>query len=200
VRIRAEPAEVFALVSDLRRKARLNPNIRVIRVELESEGPVREGSVFSHRFQKGTRIIEYRSRCVRCIPPRLFESRGETNPPFEVRVSVEPIAGGCQLTQEEALEVTPDLIDAIEPPPGAQTFRDVMRWLTLFPGVRPLESELRTFQRERLLRRLTGELEAWLDAIRRHVEVEGRADSPESTLPPKGSVWNWSSRMGAKRS
>ena len=50
--IRAEPERVFALVSDLRRKAGLNPNIQVIRVELESDEPVREGSVFFHRFQK----------------------------------------------------------------------------------------------------------------------------------------------------
>ena len=188
VEIRAEAALVFALVSDLRRKARLNPNIRVIRVELEGEEPVREGSVFYHRFQRETRIMEYRSRCVRCIPPRLFESRGETDPPFEVRVIVEPVPGGCRLTQEETLEVTPDLIDAMEPPPGAQTFRDVMRLLPLFPGARPLESEIRALQRARLRRKLTAELETWLDAIGKHVEVGGRASSPEATLSPKGRV------------
>ena len=188
VEIRAEAALVFALVSDLRRKARLNPNIRVIRVELEGEEPVREGSVFYHRFQRGTRIVEYRSRCVRCIPPRLFESRGETDLPFEVRVIVEPVPGGCRLTQEETLEVTPDLIDAMEPPPGAQTFRDVMRLLPLFPGARPLESEIRAFQGARLRRKLTAELETWLDAIGKHVEVGGRASSPEATLSPKGRV------------
>src|SRR6266508_3532256 len=91
VEINAEPAEVFAVVSDLRRKAFLNPNIQVIRVELESEEPVREGSVFYHRFQRGTRIMEYRSRCVRLVAPWLVESRSETDPPFVVRVTVESI-------------------------------------------------------------------------------------------------------------
>ena len=96
VEIRAEPAEVFAVVSDLRRKALLNPNIKVIRVELEGEDPVREGSVFYHRFQRGTRILEYRSRCVRLVPPWLFESRSETDPPFEVRVTViQPLRVAC---------------------------------------------------------------------------------------------------------
>ena len=104
VAIRADAAEVWALVSDLRRKARLNPAIEVIRLELEGDEPVREGSVFRHRFVKGGRIIEYRSRCVRCDPPRLFVSRGETDPPFEVRVTVEPSAEGCRLMQREALE------------------------------------------------------------------------------------------------
>jgi hypothetical protein len=48
VEIQAEVAEVFNLVSDLRRKASLNPNIQVIRVELEGEGRIGEGSVFYH--------------------------------------------------------------------------------------------------------------------------------------------------------
>jgi hypothetical protein len=95
VQIRAAAADAFALVSDLRRKARLNPNIEVIRVELEGEEPVREGSMFAHRFRKGPRIVEYRSRYVRFVPRWLFVSRGETDPPSEVGVTVEPTPAGC---------------------------------------------------------------------------------------------------------
>src|SRR5262245_10943346 len=171
VEIRAEPAEVFAVVSDLRRKAQLNPNIQVIRVELEGEDPVREGSIFYHRFQRGTQILEYRSRCVRLVPPWLFESRSETDPPFEVRVTVHPTPAGCMLTQQETAEVTPELLDAFEPAPTKlSSLRDIMALFALFPGARPLGSELRAFQRERVIRRLTGELQSWLDAIRAHLE------------------------------
>jgi hypothetical protein len=95
VQVRRAAADAFALVSDLRRKARLNPNIEVIRVELEGEEPVREGLMFADRFRKGLRIVEDRSRCVRFEPPRRFVSRGKTDPPFEVRVTVEPTAAGC---------------------------------------------------------------------------------------------------------
>lgn len=172
VEIRAEAAEVFAVVSDLRRKARLNPNIQVIRVELEGDEPVREGSVFYHRFQKGKRIMEYRSRCVRFAPPWLFESRSETDPPFRVRVTVEPTPAGCRLTQEEVVEVTPELLDALEPAPTkVRTFRDIVELLALFPSVRPLGSELVALQRERVVRKLTAELRSWLDAIRGHLEA-----------------------------
>jgi|SRR5919109_3256898 hypothetical protein len=171
VEIKAEPAEVFAVVSDLRRKAHLNPNIQVIRVELEGEQLVREGSVFYHRFQRGKRILEYRSRCVRLVPPWLFESRSETDPSFEVRVTVEPTPAGCMLTQREKAEVTPELLDAFEPAPTQLlTFRDIVNLCTLFPGARPLGSELRAFQRERVVRKLTGELQSWLSAIRAHLE------------------------------
>ena len=170
--IRADPAEGFTLVSDLRRKARLNPAIEVIRIELESGEPVREGSVFRHRFAKDGRILEYRSRCVACVPPRLFVSRGETDPPFEVRVTVEPGAEGCRLTQQETLEVEAEALDALDAGGAkAQTFSDVLRLLALFPSARPLSSELRALQRERVAARLSRELALWLDAIRAHLEA-----------------------------
>jgi Polyketide cyclase / dehydrase and lipid transport len=173
VDIKAEPAEVFAVVSDLRRKALLNPNIQVIRVDLEGEEPVREGSVFYHRFQKGTRILEYRSRCMRLVPPWLFESRSETDPPFEVRVTVDPTPAGCRLTQQEEAEVTPELLDAFElAPTKLPSFRDIIFLFALFPSARPLGSELRAFQRERVTKKLTGELQSWLDAIRAHLEAK----------------------------
>ena len=169
--IQAEVAEVFNLVSDLRRKASLNPNIQVIRVELEGEPTIREGSVFYHRIQRGTRIVEYRSRCVRYVPPRLFQTRSETNPPFEVTVTVEPTASGCRLTQREALEVTAEMLDALEPPAAkAGLFREVVRLLNLFPGARQLEPEIRAHQREQLKRKLKLELQAWLDAIKANFE------------------------------
>ncbi len=174
MQIHAEAAEVFALVSDLRRKAPLNPNIQVIRVELEGEGSVREGSVFYHCFQKGSQILDYRSRYVRYVPPKLFETRSETDPPFEVKVTVEPIPDGCRLTQQEALEVTPDLLDNLEPAcTGARRFRDIVRLLPLFPGVRQLGSEFRAHQCKQLTKKLTAELQAWLDAIKTHLETQG---------------------------
>ncbi len=185
VEVRAGPDRVFALVSDPPRKAALNPNVQVIRVEQESEGPVREGSVFYHRLQKGQRIFEYRSRCLRIVPPRLFESRAETDPPFEVRVTLEAVPGGCRLTQQETLEVTPELLDAVDPVSGGRTFRDAVGLLALFPGLRRLGSELGAHQRARVARRLTVGLQAWLEAIKRHLEREEAPPSP-CPLPRRG--------------
>jgi hypothetical protein len=173
VQVRAAPAQVFALMSDLPRKAALNPNVRVIRVEPEGAGPVREGSVVYHRLQRGQQIFEYRSRCLRIVPPALLETRAETDPPFEVRVTVEPTLEGCRLTQQETIWVTPSLLDAWEPMPArGRTLRDVLALLALFPGTRQLGAELRQHQRERLARRLTAELRTWLEAIRAHLEAE----------------------------
>ena len=171
VEIRAAPAQVFAVVSDLRRKAPLNPNIQVIRVELEGEEPVREGSVFYHRFHRGARIMEYKSRCVRLVAPWLVESRSETDPAFVVRVVVEPISTGCRLTQQEEVEVTPELLDAFEAPTTeVRALRDIVNLFALFPSARSLGVEIRALQYERIARRLAGELQSWLDGIRVHLE------------------------------
>jgi hypothetical protein len=163
---------VFALVTDPPRKGALNPNVQVIRIEVEGGGPVREGSIIYHRLQKGQRLFEYRSRCLRMIPSMLFESRAETEPPFEVKVVVEPTPEGCLLTQQESLEVTPALLDSLEPVPGgAGPLQEAMGLLALLPGLRSLGSEVRRRQRESLTRRLTAELTAWLGAIRAHFEA-----------------------------
>lgn len=57
----------------------------------------------------------------------------------------------------------------------ARTFRDVLGLLALFPSARPLGSELRALQRERVATRLAGELALWLDAIRAHLEAVAAA-------------------------
>lgn len=79
--------------------------------------------------------------------------------------------------------MTPELLDALEPlPAGARAFRDVVDLHALFPGLRPLGSELRRRQCERVAQRLTAGLQAWLDAIKAHLE----ARPPHPTSPPGG--------------
>jgi hypothetical protein len=86
-------------------------------------------------------------------------------------VTVEPTGSGCRLTQREEVEVTPDVLDALEAS-GTQSglFREVSRLLRFFPGARQLESEILAHQREQLKRRLARELQAWLEAIKAHLE------------------------------
>jgi hypothetical protein len=171
VDVGATPERAFEVMSDLREKAPLNPNARSIRVELLGGEPVREGSVFAHRLQRGRQVMEYRTRCVRHDPPRRYWSRSETDPPFEVRVTVDPLAGGCRVTQEERLEVSAAVMDTLEPPPGPSGLHEAFRWMALFPALRPLDGHLRALQRDRITRRFTAELSAWLAAIKAHLEA-----------------------------
>ena len=81
--------------------------------------------------------MEYRSRCIRYLPPQLFQTRSETDPAFEVTVTLEPTASGCRLTHREELEVTPEILDTFKPAgTRGSLFREVRRLLRLFPGTR----------------------------------------------------------------
>ena len=96
---------------------------------------------------------------------------GETDPPFEVRVTVEATPAGSRLTQQETLEVPAEALDALDAGPArARTFGDVLRLLALFPSARPLSSELRALQRLGVQGQLARELSVWLEAIRAHLE------------------------------
>lgn len=172
VEVGVSPERAFQVVSDLREKARLDPNAELLHAALLGGEPVREGSVFHSRARRGRHIVEYRTRCVRCEPPRRFWTSSETDPPLHVRVAVDPRPGGCRITQEEELAVTPAALDALDPPPGPRGFAEALAAMALVPGLRPLDGHVRAMQRERVARRLTGELSAWLDAIRAHLERE----------------------------
>ena len=52
VEISAPPSTVFTFANDTQAKARLNPFVQVIRIERETPGPLREGSVTYFRLQK----------------------------------------------------------------------------------------------------------------------------------------------------
>jgi hypothetical protein len=84
---------------------------------------------------------------------------------------MEPIPTGCRLTQQEEVEVTPELLDALEAQTTEmRTFRDVVNLFALFPSARPLGVEIRALQCERVTKKLAGELQSWLDSIRAHLE------------------------------
>jgi len=113
VEISASPSVVFALVCDSEAKARLNPSVQVIRIEVEEAGPLREGSVIFYRLQKGSRIFEYRVRCLHMIPDRLLETRAELPTPFTVRGELDPIPGGTRLAHQEAREIDPSMLEGL---------------------------------------------------------------------------------------
>lgn len=170
--IATPPASVYALVSDPVAKARLNPFTQAIRIEREDPGPLREGSVTFFRMQRGTRIFEYRMRCVRLEPSRLIESKAELPNLFTVRVEVEPTADGSRLTQSEECEVSPQMLDGLSATRRAEHAWRLMKTLYFFLPELAHETFAMIF-RERVdsLRvKMERELGGWLLAIKHHLE------------------------------
>jgi len=178
VEIATPPASVYALVSDPVAKARLNPFTQAIRVEREDPGPLREGSVTFFRIQKGTRIFEYRMRCIRHEPGRLIESQAELPTLFTVRVEVEPLPGGSRLKQTEECEVTPYMLEGLLVTRRAEHAWRLMKTLYFFLPELAHETFAAIF-RERadsLRVSMQRELAGWLQAIKAHLESGDHSD------------------------
>ena len=172
--IAVSPSAVFALVCDPEAKARLNPFVQVIRVEAEEAGPLREGSVILFRLQKGRRIFEYRTRCLRLIPGRLLETRAELPTLFTVRVEVVPIPGGTRLEQQEECEIDLVMLEGVPVSRRAERVYRAMHLMAfLLPALGRETYAILLRERADALRIvLQRELHGWLEAIKRHLESQ----------------------------
>lgn len=180
VEVAAPPSKVFALVSDAEVKARLNPYVQVIRIERETPGPLREGSVTFFRLQKGKRIFEYRTRCRRFEADRLLENQAELSTLFQVRVEVEAMPGGTRLTQQERCEVRLEMLEGLPVSRRAERAWQAVKLLNLaLPSLgREAYSVILRERADALRSSLRRELWTWLQAIKRHIEA-GETASPE---------------------
>ncbi len=172
VEIEADPPAVFALITDAPANAALNPFVQVIRVERETPGPLREGSLTFFRLQKGKRIFEYRARCLRLLPGRLVVNQAELPTMFRVEVEVEPAPGGSRLTQRETCEVTPHMLEGLLVPRRAERAWRTIKLLHLFlPALAREAYAILLRERTETLRvGLNRELHAWLRAIKHRLE------------------------------
>lgn len=103
--IHAEPHAVFELVINLEQRLDLNADIKVIRVEKETDGPVDVDTIFHIQLASQGQHVKYRCRCTAFEPGRLFETVSLADRPFGMCVTLEPIPEGTRLTQEEWLTV-----------------------------------------------------------------------------------------------
>ncbi len=170
VDIAASPKAVFDLVTDVSRRARLNPRVGVLGIAKITPGPVRLGTRFRYRVAVDGHIVEHACECVAFEPGRLMETVSDTKPPFRVRVTVEPIPGGARLTQEEFFELPP----AVMPLPRWRCWPG--RLLDkLFGGADCLRQSAESLaaEAEETCRRLQPRLAGWLERLKRHLE-QGR--------------------------
>jgi Polyketide cyclase / dehydrase and lipid transport len=190
VEISAPPSMVFTFVSDAEAKARLNPFVQVIRIERETPGPLREGSVTYFRLQKGKRIFEYRTRCRRFEAGRLMENQAELPTLFQVRVEVVPIPGGTRLTQQEECEVTLEMLEGLPVSRRAEHAWQAIKLLNLaLPSLgREAYGVILLERAEALRTALRRELWTWLQAVKKHIEAGETADAQRPAISARGEA------------
>lgn len=174
IHIAAPVERVFALMCDPAARTRLNPQATPLRVEIENDSCLHEGSICHFRVQFDQRIVDYRTRVREFVPQRRIVSVSDTAVPFEIIIETAPENGGTRLTQSERFEPTEDMLLAAGNGDGAGS--RLARWLlrTLWW----IDSDYALNERERQEQRLREKLEVnlaqWLNAIRGHLEAAGR--------------------------
>lgn len=104
INIQASPAEVFRLLCDPERKARLNPDVEVLHAASLTPGPMGVGSRIFYRLRTPNGVCEFHCEISAFETNRVIEWVSDTRPSFRVRQLVEPTATGCQLVHDECLE------------------------------------------------------------------------------------------------
>ncbi len=169
VDIQVEPAAVFALVTDVARKARLEPNASALAVGQETEGPVDVGTVFHYRLAIEGKIADYRTRCVAFKPGRMMETVSDSDPPFRIRVTVEPVPGGARLTQEESFSLP--VLRVPVPRAGGWPGR-LLRFVFGKEDFIVQDPESVAEEEAQMVAKLEPRLAEWLNAIKTHLERE----------------------------
>ncbi len=169
--IRAPLPRVFALMCDPARRARLNPAITPLLVEIEGGGPVTLGTVCHFRLQTAAGLADYRSRVIAFTPNREIVWRTDTAVPIEIRLAVEAQPGHCHFTHAETFEPSEAMLRTSAPHGSRGRF---MQWIAgLLPFLDLDAAERLQDQREQALESKLGEgLERWLAAIRAELEKE----------------------------
>jgi hypothetical protein len=109
IEIATSLGEAFRLLGDAERKARLNPEIEVLRVSQVTDGPLGVGTRIYYSLQTPAGTRSFHCEVVAFESNRLIEWVSDTQPLFRVRQSLEPTSRGCRLVHDEwlAIEVVP---------------------------------------------------------------------------------------------
>lgn len=167
IEINASPPAVFAVVSDLCRRARLNPHWTIVSCEPLDDG-MRAGA--RYRFvslRSGTRT-EHVSRVAVHEPPARLVLHSETHRGLEIELTVHTTPAGSRLTHAESFERLPSQPKSTDEP---RTFRAILRTWLMFEQEGYAEASAEE-ARATLRIHIGREIQAWLMAVKRAIEQD----------------------------
>lgn len=163
--IHASPEAVFALVSDLCRRARLNPHWTMVSCE-PLDGGMRAGARYRLvSLRSGTRT-EHVSRVAVYEPPSRLVLQSEMHRGLEIELSVHATPAGSRLTHAESFERLPSPAKPADEP---RSFLSILRTWLMFEQEGYAEASAEE-ARVALRAQIGREIQAWLTAVKRAIE------------------------------
>ncbi len=165
IEINAPPPTVFAVVSDLCRRARLNPRWTIVSCE-PLDGGMHAGA--RYRFvslRSGTRT-EHVSRVALYEPPSRLVLHSEVHRGLEIELTVHATPAGSRLTHIESFERLPSAPKSADEP---RSFLTILRTWLMFEQEGYAEASAEE-ARATLRTQIGREIQAWLTAIKHSIE------------------------------
>ncbi len=165
IEINAPPPTVFSVVSNLCRRARLNPNWTIVSCE-PLDGGMHAGA--RYRFvslRSGTRT-EHVSRVALYEPPSCLVLHSEVHRGLEIELTVHATPTGSRLTHTESFERLPSAPRPAEEPRSLLT---ILRTWLMFEQEGYAEASAEE-TRAALRAQIGREIQAWLRAIKQSIE------------------------------
>ncbi|MBI5612562.1 MAG: SRPBCC family protein [Gammaproteobacteria bacterium] len=171
IEIDAPPAAVFAVVTDLCRRARFNPGWAVLGCE-PLDGPMAVGARYRFITRRGQVVAEHVSRVAVYEPPWRLVLRSETHPDLEIQLTVVATPGGARLTHAESFNRLPAVSG---PPDRPRSFGTLLRQWLMFEQEGYAEA-VADETHDALQAQIRGEIHAWLAAIKQAIEADTAAE------------------------
>ena len=165
IEINAPPPAVFAIVSDLCRRARLNPNWTIVSCE-PLDGGMRAGARYRFVSLRGGTRTEHMSRVAVYEPPSRLVLHSEIHRGLEIELTVHATPMGSRLTHAESFEHLPSQLKPTDEP---RSFLTILRTWLMFEQEGFAETsaeEVRTAMQAQI----RGEIQFWLVSIKRESE------------------------------
>lgn len=163
--ISAPPAAVFALVSDLCRRARLNPHWTIASCE-PLDGGMRAGARYRFVSLRSGARTEHVSRVAVYEPPSRLVLQSEMHRGLEIELTVHATPAGSRLMHAESFERLPSTPKPANEP---RSFLAMLRTWLMFEQEGYAEASAEE-ARVALRTQIGREIQAWLKAIKYAVE------------------------------
>ncbi|WP_455222964.1 SRPBCC family protein [Kaarinaea lacus] len=169
VNIETRPDQVFALISDARKCAELNPRIEVIDISAEPADQLHEGTVFHNRVVVEGRMTEYTSKVVAFEPDHSLQIKTNTYPEVTITYQVAPVPGGSRLEQELISSVTREDPIPVNLPYWFAKLVDMFAKESHSPEER---AALQRQEEAMMTEELQAQLDEWLAVVKKYLEEQ----------------------------
>jgi len=166
IEIQKAPEEVFAFLTQMEPRLRLNPSYKLIEFKKLTGGPIQKGSRYKVKAIAGEKLIEYEGEVLEFIENKKIVT-GDSAGRLKVTLTLKPLQRGTLLIHDEEFIIPDETLykEALEP--ELPFWQKVLKFLIDIERIRIDERQRRI---EEIKVQLRERLRIWLERIKEEIE------------------------------